>query len=86
MNEQYLGEFQHAIIFSIECYERALLVCWNGDPSRNEMLDIFDRAYDQWVNIEENPEVEDYCVEEWLLLAVDDLGIDYKYIYIQEES
>ena len=42
-----------------------------------------DTRYDEWNHVDENPDVEPFCCEEWMLMGLDELGIDYTPIYVE---
>jgi len=77
--------YEHMAVVDIECYERRLVVFWDAYISEKKITDLLEARYEQWVHVSENPEVEDYCCEEWILLGLDEIGLDYLQFYINKE-
>lgn len=86
------NEFDCFTTFCVDCYDRHLIVCWDEEdniqndgwaPSEPEIDKILETRYEQWVHVEENPEVESYCCEEWMLMGLDEIGLKYTPIYIK---
>lgn len=78
-------DYRFYIECDIDCYERGLGIAWNDEKvSEEQMQSAADAAYDRWVHIEENPEVESWCCEEYILHEVDKLGIEYDYCYLDK--
>lgn len=84
--EKKLGSkscYKHAVIVEVPYYERHLLVMWDSDIEEDTVLKILDKRYDQWVHIEENPEVEDYCCEEWMLMGLEQIDTVFDHYYFE---
>lgn len=65
----------------ISCYNRRLGIGWDDYTIDEERVQaVADDAYERWVHVDENPEVESYCCEEYILHRLDDaLGMEYDY-------
>lgn len=71
----------------IDCYDRGLGIGWDDESvSQEQMQRTVDDAYDRWVHVEENPEVESWCCEEYILHEVGKLGIEYDYRYLEQSE
>lgn len=78
------NNYRFYIEVDIDCYDRGLGIGWNDEKvGKEQMQHTADSAYDRWVHIEENPEVESWCCEEYILHEVDKLGIEYDYCYLE---
>ena len=77
---------EHAVFYDVDVFDRTLIVAYNGDVANETVYGILDARYDQWNHIDENPEVEYYCCEEWMLMGLDGLGINYTPIYEELEE
>lgn len=71
----------------IDCYDRGLGIGWDDESaSQEQMQRTADDAYDRWVHVEENPEVESWCCEEYILHEVGKLGVEYDYRYLEQSE
>ena len=77
---------EHAVVYMIDVFERILIVAYNGNVPEKTVYDILDQRYGEWNNVEDYPETENYCCEEWMLIGLEELGIVYTPIYIGEED
>lgn len=78
---------EHVVIAEVECYERRLIVSWNGDQMNEGVVsEILEHSYDQWVNIDENSEVEYYCCEEWMIKKLKDFDKNFDFYVIYDEE
>lgn len=68
---------EHIVFYDVAVFSRALVVAYYGDVPEETVYGILDARYDQWNHIDEYPEVEPYCCEEWMLMGLDELGINY---------
>lgn len=74
--------YQHCMECDVVCYERGITIAWNDEQVSDELMrSVTDDAYDRWMNVEDNPEVESWCCEEYILHEVDKLGIEYDYCF-----
>ena len=72
---------EYAVLAEVECYERYLIIAWDKGPSEEAVLALLEHRYDQWVHIEENPEVESYCCEEWMIDGLTGIG-DFQFFVL----
>ena len=73
----------HIVTYDVFCFDRVLAVIYNGDVDESLVYRILDTRYDEWNHVDENPDVEPFCCEEWMLMGLDELGIDYTPIYVE---
>ena len=64
------------IQFEIVCLERTMTIVVE-EEEYDSALKIIDEAYTKWCQIEENPELQFECCEEYILSQLDEAGIDY---------
>lgn len=58
-----------SVTYYVDCYDRTLGIVWvdDGKYSNFSIYCMLDDAYDRWVHVDENPDVECYCCEEYML-------------------
>lgn len=86
INRSERSRYARTVECVIDCYERSLFILWNGSKTEAEVQREADAAYDRWVHVDENPEVEDFCCEEYIVAELEKLGFDFDYAYSEEEK
>jgi len=76
------ARFDKFAAYGVECYDRWLVVFWNGDIEPQTVGDILDERYNQWMNPEGHLEVDAHCCEEWLLKGLEGLGTTFTHVYV----
>ncbi len=84
MDERSLGDFKHMVAYCNECFGRYLVVVWNEDIEEKAVAGVLDDRYGQWHNLDEFPDAEDWCLEEWQRFGLDDMGLDYHCLYVDD--
>ena len=75
---------EHMAVVDVECYNRRLVVFWDGDTREKRVREVLEERYMQWVQIDVYPEVEPWCCEEWMLMGLDEIGLVYFPAYVSE--
>ena len=65
---------EHAVLADIDCYNRYVIAAWNGGPKESLVQALLDERYEQWVDVEHHPELEDVCCEEWMIDGLTGFG------------
>ena len=74
-----------AVMAEVECYDRRLIVAWDAGPSEEDVLKVLERRYCEWVHLDDHPEAENYCCEEWMLDGLSEVGqFDFFVIYDED--
>lgn len=82
-----IKNYRFYIECGISCFERSLGIGWNdAKVSKDQMQRIVNDAYDRWVYVEENPEVEIWCCEEYILHEIHQLDIEFVYCFLDESE
>lgn len=69
------------ITVDVSCLDRWLTVKGYSTMDEDAVSALLDARYDQWNDPESYPEAESMCCEEWILEALDELGISYSASY-----
>lgn len=64
------------IQFEISCLERMMIVVVE-EEKYDSALKIIDEAYTRWCQVEENPELQFECCEEYILSKLSENGVEY---------
>jgi len=82
------GSLEKVYYFSVTvevfCFERYLAVTGYSTMTSEQIRALLEERYDQWNNLDEFPEAEPFCCEEWMLMGLDELGISYTPHYLED--
>ena len=82
------GSLEEVFWFSVTveafCFDRYLTVTGYSTESEDTITSVLENRYDQWHNLDDFPEAEDFCCEEWMLMGLDELGIQYTPHYLED--
>ena len=83
--DKKIEHWDDCLQFSIDIYDRALLILYNGGCEEREKIDdTLEKRYSAWVD-GGGDELSSKPCEEYLLRGLDELGLDYKAVYIGGE-
>lgn len=68
----------HVVFSSVDCLDRYILVAYDNGPEESAVKNVLEERYDQWNDIDNYPEVETYCCEEWMIKGITDFA-DFKF-------
>lgn len=78
--------FDHSIDFEINAFERNLIVLFDGNDALCEKVqNILSERYAEWL-LPPNASAERHACEAHMLLGLDEIGLDYRAIYVGEGS
>jgi len=84
--DKKIERWDDCLQFDVDVYDRALLILYNGGCEEREKIDdALEKRYAEWVESKDDS-VRCTCCEEYLLRGLDELGIDYKAVYIGGEN
>ena len=77
--------WNHVVFSSVDCLDRYILVAYDNGPDESAVKNVLEERYDQWNDVENYPEVETYCCEEWMLEGMVEFG-DFRYYVIYGDN
>lgn len=83
---------KHQCEYWLDCFqapdvERGLMIFWDTDSISEDMMWwVLDDLYGSWADLDEYPDAEYYCLEEWILLRLTETGLEFDYEYLGGEE
>lgn len=79
-------DYKAAVYYGIECFDRGIFIAWDGDTRGAAIYAVADDAYNRWIDVDNNPDLQFICCEEYIIGEIEKLGIQFDYCYAEQED